>query len=1417
MKRSLYLITAILFSFLLSLGAPILQAQQEDIVDGKEYWVGIPNCKRDQSENVRWGTYPIELWVSSKVKNIVQIQSVDGSLIKTVALAPNKVTVVAIPDILENMESEVVTQKGIHLKAKEPISVAFFVAYKWSGEAFRCTPVEWLGKKYYTLNLYQDYVKMASNYTEYKPGQILVIATEDKTTLKYRPTAETEGNIKAGDLKTVKLNRGETFLILGKVFPNFNHDWKTDLSGTYLEADKPFAVISGHTKGAFPRFNANFLGSLKSDFMRNMYVDAMWPVELLGKEYVSAPIKYLERYYNSGNMIEDFKGDMIRFVATEDNTILYQMRQDGSGFMQISPVLGAGKWYDLPNLETSAYYKANKKVLVGQYGKAWWSYIVGNKEKDGEKIQNPSRNGQGMMFCLTPIEQWTAYSAFKTPAGMDNFVYFTFKTVDFDKLWFDGKKFSAVFGSVYKEIAGSPYSYVTETIGAGDHIVEGRDGGKFAGYAYGNWDYSKDGFAYGYPIGINYSTPCVDSIFIEAKDSCGDVTGTVWVEPKDSSCAIIYNITMIEDSSDNYTFEAENFDPKTAKIAGFTLTVIDKSKPAKALVRASSRSGQLAFYRYEYYPEEIEVTPTYVNFGLLQLNEKKCVDLELKNPGRYPITVTVNDVKLKLQKAEFEIDVTGLPVTLAPGETANVEVCGTALVMDTQPVEDSVIVVMSCYEKPVAKLELRTGEPIVWIGDATWKGIPIGNTEVRTVKIVNESNVPVELYSIDWVDKLHFPSVEGLVFPLKIQENGETSFKVYYKPDVPGVTHTDRANFTSNATKRKLYSDWTGDGIEAGPYISSFNWFKQRVIDDYSVNKLGITKYEGTVTINNFGNTKLNYKDIVIENDFGGVFTIDKSNAPAQLNPNEPVTLKVYFAPKEAGKDSFEDYHTVITFIAEFNKEEKRAEGTLDGSEMQPHISIDGHTYGTLILGTGNQFEDGFGLISSFKASDLTAMDLTLIDNLRIEGPDANAFEIDQNWFANNPYPIYLHPGENLQVPVRFTVKHGGKHTAYLRVNHDAPENPEGELIGYGTTVGVGATDWDFGPLFITKTAPVHSVSFVNLGDTPAEITAPIQMSGTDADKFKILGYRLTSGSVNPPVPFTVVKGDELIVDVEFTPYLVQKYSAYIDYVNSISPARSNVYGEGKDIWTTCDIPDTYVGMPGTILNVDVNIENNDKAKEPIENAGITEFKVEVIFNPNGNTATAWEIYPNVSSPSDIITDGTLSQGWTVVSADIIDESMLVVHMLGSNSLKGPGTLFRFPLTVYLSDKQYVDLPVELLPVGTPWVNVDNYPGKIQIIPICVNNLRLIQISGEQYSLSTPTPNPASDVTMIEFSTAIEATTKLTLYDSYGRVVSELINQRQSAGKYQADINVKELPSGTYYYTLECGPYSETKSLVIVK
>ena len=83
---------------------PILAQEQEEITEGTEFWFGMPWCGRHSTEAVRFGTYPIEIWVSSKVDTKFTISSADGSSIptQTKPLKAKEILAIQLPEILEN-------------------------------------------------------------------------------------------------------------------------------------------------------------------------------------------------------------------------------------------------------------------------------------------------------------------------------------------------------------------------------------------------------------------------------------------------------------------------------------------------------------------------------------------------------------------------------------------------------------------------------------------------------------------------------------------------------------------------------------------------------------------------------------------------------------------------------------------------------------------------------------------------------------------------------------------------------------------------------------------------------------------------------------------------------------------------------------------------------------------------------------------------------------------------------------------------------------------------------------------------------------------------------------------------------------------------------------------------------------------
>ncbi len=84
------------------------------------------------------------------------------------------------------------------------------------------------------------------------------------------------------------------------------------------------------------------------------------------------------------------------------------------------------------------------------------------------------------------------------------------------------------------------------------------------------------------------------------------------------------------------------------------------------------------------------------------------------------------------------------------------------------------------------------------------------------------------------------------------------------------------------------------------------------------------------------------------------------------------------------------------------------------------------------------------------------------------------------------------------------------------------------------------------------------------------------------------------------------------------------------------------------------------------------------------------------------------------------------------------------------------------------------------------------------------------------FLLQQSTPNPASEYAQVKFELTVAANVSLVLTNILGREVARPIdNKKMIAGEHQIDLNLGDLPSGLYFYSLRSGNTVLTKSLVI--
>jgi GH35 family endo-1,4-beta-xylanase len=85
------------------------------------------------------------------------------------------------------------------------------------------------------------------------------------------------------------------------------------------------------------------------------------------------------------------------------------------------------------------------------------------------------------------------------------------------------------------------------------------------------------------------------------------------------------------------------------------------------------------------------------------------------------------------------------------------------------------------------------------------------------------------------------------------------------------------------------------------------------------------------------------------------------------------------------------------------------------------------------------------------------------------------------------------------------------------------------------------------------------------------------------------------------------------------------------------------------------------------------------------------------------------------------------------------------------------------------------------------------------------------------FALKQNYPNPFNPNTIISYRLPATSAVTLKIHDVLGREVVTLVNEKKSAGEYQATWNASQFPSGVYLYTLNAGVFWQTRPMVLQK
>jgi len=150
------------------------------------------------------------------------------------------------------------------------------------------------------------------------------------------------------------------------------------------------------------------------------------------------------------------------------------------------------------------------------------------------------------------------------------------------------------------------------------------------------------------------------------------------------------------------------------------------------------------------------------------------------------------------------------------------------------------------------------------------------------------------------------------------------------------------------------------------------------------------------------------------------------------------------------------------------------------------------------------------------------------------------------------------------------------------------------------------------------------------------------------------------------------------------------------------------------------------------------------------------------------------------------------------------------------------GNPLRFVIWDASDDLEYQDVAVKYSG-GKPYLRTDGIFTKGAVYEI--SSLTLGGEGSEtpdtdqslKFVLEQNFPNPVNSSTTIRYTLQAAADVKLELYNMLGQRVLVLTDEPQKAGRYEVNLDARDLPSGAYIYRLRAGENVASKSLIVIK
>ncbi|MGQ9819406.1 MAG: IgGFc-binding protein [Candidatus Kapaibacteriales bacterium] len=471
---------------------------------GREFWLCFMRNYNTDNKKGSASELFLELFITSEENANVKIEIPALGYRTSLFVRAKEIREIRLPSEAEILSNQTIEKLSVHITSDNPISVYGLNRRFMTTDTYLAFPTEVLGTEYRT---------MCYTALENQMPIFAIIATENNTEVTIIPSANTTRSSK-GVPFTITLNRGDVYQVASIYIRGQN----SDLTGTYIRANKKIAVFSGHQCAYVP----------PTVIACNHLVEQIPPISSWGKHFYLGQLKPRQDY-------------TLRVLAHEPHTKVFIDSR-------LVRTLGAGEFFD-SIVNKAIQISASKPILVAQFSHGYrW----------GDSIGDP------MMILVSPTLQFLKSYRFATPVNgyWRHMVNVVVPINGIKSMRLDGVPIDS---SLFQPLGSTRYAIAYLQVPFGSHSLEGDL--PFGMYSYG-FGYDQDAFdAYGTMGGqsfIEYE-PARDTLPPYAEGSLIDNSFAVFVRDDREDDTGISGVSIL--NNEGFSYIIPKIDEGTPQLA----------------------------------------------------------------------------------------------------------------------------------------------------------------------------------------------------------------------------------------------------------------------------------------------------------------------------------------------------------------------------------------------------------------------------------------------------------------------------------------------------------------------------------------------------------------------------------------------------------------------------------------------------------------------------------------------------------------------------------------------------------------------------------------------------------------------------------------------------------------------------------